>query len=329
LYKFNLKTKSTMTNKHIPFVILIGLSFVFFEETYAQQEPVYAFYGQQLNIINPSVAGSAQSGLLTLIHKRQWNGVAESPESTAFSYGSEWGKRLGGGISLWSDRTFVEQQTMVTLDFSYEVPLSQNHSLYMGLKAGGNFYKVNLQGLETFNKVIDPSLVDIARFLPNFGIGFYLEHDRYYIALSAPRILSTKRSKQEDGVYVEAADRPHYYVGAGLVFPLGESFSLQPSVLFRKVGGAPLMGELTSLLSFNNRFSFGAGYRTSGTVTGLALFGITEGFELGYAYDAAADRNFGALAGASHEVLLRIRLGSKIVLEEEVEEILQEEKNDK
>lgn len=299
--------------KPITIVIYTGLLAFTCGKLRAQQEPVFAFYGQQLNIVNPAVAGSAESGLVSLLHRSQWNQLPDGPESTALSFGSHWGKRLGGGFSLWTDQTFVERQTVANIDFSYEVPLSTKHSLYMGLKAGGNFYKVNLNGLETFDAAVDPALVDIDRFMPNFGVGFYLEHERYYISLSSPRILGSKRAIEQDGVYSAATARPHYYLAAGLTVPLNQSWSIRPSLMARKLGNVPLNVEFTGLFDYNGRFSIGAGYRSSGAFTGLALIGITKGWELGYGYDTATNRDFGTVVGASHELLLRVRLGSKTV----------------
>ena len=46
---------------------------------------------------------------------------------------------VGLGLSVVSDKVFIEQQTFAYVDFSYKLDM-ESTQLYLGLKAGGNFY---------------------------------------------------------------------------------------------------------------------------------------------------------------------------------------------
>ena len=144
---------------------------------YAQQQNSYTFYRQNMNIVNPAYAGADGHTTFAGIFRSQWSGVKNAPEAQAFSFGTYAGKNVGVGLSVENDRTFVEQQTFVTADFSYRLPMNEQLDLFLGLKAGGNFYNVNTSELETWNYDLDPSLVGLSRFNPNVGVGAYLKHE--------------------------------------------------------------------------------------------------------------------------------------------------------
>ena len=163
----------------------------------AQQDPNYVFYRYTMNVINPAYAGADGVTSFTFNLRSQWQGVESAPRTQTFFASTPFNERVGLGISAVNDRTFIERQTAVFLDFSYKLPLSDETDVFFGLKAGGNFFDVNASGLQTFNIVQDPLLRDESRFNPNIGIGVLLQHESYFVSLSAPRILNTRRLKKE------------------------------------------------------------------------------------------------------------------------------------
>src|SRR5690606_28447645 len=116
------------------------------------------------------------------------------PETKTVSFGTPLGKNVGIGISVVNDKTFVENQTVFGIDFSYHLKMNDATDLYLGIKAGGNFYDVNTTGLETYNIIEDPALGSISNFNPNIGAGVLLKHDKWYASLSVPKLLSTTRA---------------------------------------------------------------------------------------------------------------------------------------
>ena len=178
-------------------------------------------------------------------------------------------------------------------------------SLFMGIKAGGNNYEVNTNGLETYNyNVSDPSLQPISRFNPNIGIGFYLKHKDYFVSLSTPKMLDTKRAKEENGYATAATDQAHYYIAAGRTFEITASFDLVPSVMVRYVNGAPFSTDFTTTAKFDDRFDFGVTYRTDRTFAGLTKINISKKFALGYAYEYSLRSQLVGRANGSNEFFL-------------------------
>src|SRR5690606_36533787 len=261
-----------------------------------------------MNLFNPAYAGADSLTTFTGIFRSQWQGVKDAPESQAFSFATTMGKRVGLGLSVENDRTFVEKQTGVFADFSYLVPMSESLNLFLGLKAGGNFYDVNTSGTETWNHDADPSLVGLSRFNPNVGVGVYLKHEHYYLSLSAPRIFESERARAEEGLVTSAADRPHFYLSGGYDFELSEALVLKPSVMLRYVKGAPVSTDFTAMLNIQDNFEVGAAYRTDRAVSGLAIINVWDWLRFGYAYESSLRAEVQNVNNGTHELLLKFIL---------------------
>lgn len=274
----------------------------------AQQQNSYTFYRQNMSLVNPAFTGAEGQTTFTGLFRSQWQGVKNAPETQAFSFGTTAGKRVGLGLSVENDRTFVEKQMTVNVDFSYMLPMSEDLTLFLGLKAGGNFYDVNTAGIETWNYDVDPSLVGLSRFNPNVGVGAYLRHKDFYLSLSAPRILESERARADEGLVTSAADRPHFYLSGGYDFDLNESLILKPSVMLRYVKGAPVSADFTALLNIERSFEIGAAYRTDRAISGLAMVQVVEWFDFGYAYESSLRSELQNVNNGTHELMVKFKL---------------------
>lgn len=287
--------------------IVLGLLLAISGSSLAQQESVIAFYKDHMNLVNPAAISVDGHTYMTSTIRKQWTGIQDAPETQAVSFMSPLGKNLSIGLSVIRDKVFIEKQTFATIDFSYKVELSSNLNLYMGIKAGGNNYEVNTNGLQTYNIQADPSLEPISRFNPNVGVGFYLQHKDYYISLSTPKMLDTERAKNENGFASAATDRAHYYLSGGRNFILSQSFTLYPAIMIRYVNGAPFSADFTATTVFDEVFHLGATYRTDKSLVGLAKFRIGKKLLLGYAYEYSLRSELLGRANGSNEFYLQFK----------------------
>ena len=164
-----------------------------------------------MNVINPAYAGADAPNMLSLTSRRQWTSIENAPNTIALAFSSARKNNVGLGVSVVSDKIFIEQQTFAYVDFSYKLELSSDAQLFFGLKGGGNFYRADPTLLNTYDPISDPTQIALSRFNPNIGIGFYLKHKDYFVSLSTPKMLDTKRAKEEDGFATAATDQAHYY----------------------------------------------------------------------------------------------------------------------
>lgn len=287
-------------------VLFVLLSSV---RAWSQQDPNYTFYRYNMNIYNPAFAGSSNGVEFVLGLRSQWAGIEGAPESQSAIFGMPVGNKVGLGVSILNDKTFIETQTWMAVDFSYHIELDEDNRLYFGLKASANSYDANTQGLLTYGVGQDGSLMNFeSRFTPNVGAGIYLKNERYFISLSAPKILTPDRLQEANGNAFLGADRMHAYLGGGYDFLLGGNTKLQVLGMIRYVDASPLSYELTGLLELAERFTLGAGYRYNESISGLFLFKVSNGFQLGYAYENAWQRPIDGLDQGTHEVFMRFLL---------------------
>jgi type IX secretion system PorP/SprF family membrane protein len=275
----------------------------------AQQETAYSFYRQHMNLVNPAYAGMDSVTVATSTLRKQWTGVANAPETQALSFGTSLGKKVGLGMTVISDKTFIEKQTYVSVDFSYKLKMSETADVYFGIKAGGNSYNVNTSGLETYNVQADPALASISTFNPNIGVGAVYKEGPMYISLSIPRLLNTKRATNEAGYASVATDSPHIYLSGGYDIPLQGEFStliLKPSAMLRYVSGAPVSLDISTMLQIEKVFELGATYRTDKAYAAMATVLISNRLLFGFAYEMSTQPTLAAARNTS-EILLQFK----------------------
>lgn len=272
----------------------------------AQQESVFTFYKSQMNLVNPAYVGINNETLWTSSIRNQWSGIEDAPETQTLSYSTSLGKNMGIGASVINDRTFIEKETFVGVDFSYMIQMNTTTDLYLGIKAGGNFYDVNTTGLESYNIESDQALSSINTFNPNFGIGAVLKEDKWYVSLSIPRLFNTNKAKNQSGIAMSATDRPHVYLSGGYDFVLDPTFVLKPSVMMRYVNGAPVSLDLTTMLQIDTNFEIGGMYRTDKAFAAMSTFRLNNRFVLGYAYEMSTQPTL-ASARNTNEIILQVQ----------------------
>lgn len=274
----------------------------------AQQDPNYTFYRFNMNLINPAFAGANETIDFGINLRSQWASVQGAPETQSFFFGAPWGKNVGIGLSIINDKTFIENQTAISLDVSYKVQLNENYDLYFGLKGGFTSYDANTNGLVTYGIMQDPSLMNIdGRFNPNIGAGIHLKHEAYFISLSVPKILTPDRLEQNDGLARLGVDKPHMYLVGGYDIALGKNMVLKPSTSIRYVDAAPLSVDLTGILDFNQKFGLGAAYRLNESISGIFMF-RTDWIDIGYAYEMAIENDISNIDNGTHEIMMSLRL---------------------
>jgi len=275
----------------------------------AQQETAYSFYRQHMNLVNPASVGIDSITVATSTLRKQWTGVPNAPETQAVSFGTTLGKKVGFGMTVISDKTFVEKQTYFSLDFSYKLKMSETADVYFGIKAGGNSYNVNTSGLETYNVQADPALASISTFNSNVGVGAVYKEGPIYISLSIPRLLNTKRATNDAGYASVATNSPHIYLSGGYDIPLQGEFStliLKPSAMLRYVAGAPVSVDLTTMLQIDKTFELGGMYRTDKAYAAMATVLVSNRLLFGFAYEMSTQPTLAA-AKNTNEILLQFK----------------------
>lgn len=290
------------------FYLLTAVILLFSSSLLAQQANNFAFYKNQMNVINPAYAGIDNKTLITGSIRSQWTGVKEAPKTQAVSFGTSIGKNLGFGISVINEATFVEKLTSVGIDLSYLVKLNEATDLYLGIKAGGNSFNVNSSGLELYSVDVDPAFASINSFSPNVGVGAVLKGEKYFLSLSVPKLISFKDVKNSDGYAIVSTNRSQVYASGGYDFNLNPSGTLilKPSFMARYTSAAPISVDLSTMLMINNNFEVGGMYRTDQAVAAMASITLSKKLLVGFAYEVSSRAEL-ATAKSTNEIVVQFK----------------------
>jgi len=274
--------------------------------TYSQQsKSQFTQYMYNTITLNPAYAGSKEDLNVFGMYRAQWLGVEGAPKTGVFSIEGLVGRRTGVGVNFTSDRVGISDQSSITLDYSYIVPLSPAYKLAFGLSGTANLLNIDYEKLHS--KDVDSSQQNInGEFSPNAGAGIFLYSNNFYFGVSVPNIL--EKTRYENAIKSKVSEHLNTNVISGYVFDMNNSMRLKLATLVNVGKDSPLSFDLTANIMFFDRFVLGGAWRSSGTISALAGFQLGESFFMGYAYDLEKTKLSNNGAG-THELFIKYELG--------------------
>lgn len=298
--------------KLVKFNLIVFMLFNFWTGV-AQQLPQFTQYMYNTISINPAYAGSRETLSVVGLHRSQWVGLEGGPTTQTLSVHTPLrNEKIGLGLSFIKDELGYENFNYLYGDFSYTINLSEKTKLAFGMKAGFTHYNIDQSLLTDPSVINDPYFNDVSnRWSPNIGAGFYLHSNRWYLGLSAPRILNTDYNKGRSGsVDYVSLERVSYYFTGGYVFDLSEDIKFKPAALLKATNGAPLSFDLTANFLFSEKLWLGGSYRineSAAALGGIADFQISKQLRIGYAYEYPLS-DLRPYTSGTHEVLLMFEI---------------------
>lgn len=280
----------------------------------SQQLPQFTQYMYNTISINPAYAGSREVLSIVGLHRSQWAGLDRAPETQTLSAHTPLrNEKIGLGLSFINDKLGYEKFTYLYGDFSYTIKLNEEIKLAFGLKAGFTQYNIDdeLRNAESS----DPGISGIQnRWEANIGSGMLLHTNRWYVGLSAPRLLNRDHNNVvANGINYGVVDKISYYLTGGYVFDLSDNVKFKPATLIKATNGAPLSYDITANFLFNEKFWLGGSYRINeftGALGALVDFQVTKQLRVGYAYEHPLS-DINQYSNGTHEILLMFELHPK------------------
>lgn len=275
----------------------------------AQQDPMFSQYMFNILSINPAYAGSADRISAVGIHRSQWVNFEGAPVTQTVTVHAPLRKeRISIGGSVINDKHGPVSQTSVFADISYRI-FFERSKLAFGLKTGLNLFSANLLDLNPYLADDQAFAANIAtRPLPNFGFGAMWYSKKWYVGLSAPRLLENKLVDGELPDFANNRERLHGFLIAGYVWDLNYYVKFKPTILLKAVNGAPPGMDLTANFMFYDKFWIGAMYRWQDAVGALIQYEINNKLKFGYAYDYITS-DIGRYTSGSHEIMIGYDFG--------------------
>ena len=285
------------------------LMMLVFQLSSAQQQPNFLFFEQNMGIYNPAFTGS-KGAFAGLGYRSAWSGIEDAPRVSSFIYNSSEKNKASWGFSYLSDKVYVENQGMVSVDYGYNLQVSEGTSLRLGIKAGANYNSIDLDRLNRITQENNESLNNVNNYQnPLLGVGAYLKSSTYFFSFSIPNFLNTKRFKEINGIQATATDKPHLYASGGFVWKLNTGISIEPSFLYRMVSDAPNQITAIGKLNFKDRLALGMGVSNNDYISAMIIFNGMKQLDFGYGYEVGQRVSSTALRANTHEIFMRFKFG--------------------
>ncbi len=256
----------------------------------AQQDPILTSYMYNGQVINPAYAGMWEKIGFTTLVRKQWAGINRSPLTESFSFHSPLrNDAVGVGLNVLNDKFGLENRLSVLGDYAYEVYLSSRVRLRLGLKFGFVNYKNPLTEYELYpdNKYDRAFEEDVdLKFLPNFGIGFFMYREDFYVGLSAPKLVQNDL-KENFHNYSTSAEVRTFYLNGGYVMPIDPLNVLvfKPTLLVRATWGTPLQFDLAANFLLREKLWLGLMYRSGDAFCFTGNWMFSNHLRVGFAMD--------------------------------------------
>lgn len=302
--------KKTIFNIKLAVLGMFALTFLNTNTSYAQQESQYTMYMFNPLTVNPAYAGSRDALSATMLGRKQWVGINGAPATATLSVHSPLKyEAVSLGLSVIQDEIGPTQTTSFYGDVSYRFKVSSKSRLAFGLKGGLDMFSASYGNLIVDDATEIQYTTPIEnQLMPNFGFGVYLHSEKYYVGLSAPKIIRNEYegSLKGGGGLASMQDR-HFFLTAGYTFKINSVIEMIPSTMIKGVEDAPLSLDLNLNFFFYEKLWIGGGYRFNDAVVANVVYHFTPRFRAGYAFDYSLS-DLGSYNTGTHEIMMNYDL---------------------
>ena len=273
----------------------------------AQQLPHYTQYMFNDFVVNPAIAGIYDYYQIRTNHRFQWVGLLDPPMTNSIAfYGPHAKLDMGYGGYVYHDVTGPTSRTGVTGSYAYNIALTRDVRLSMGLYASVMQYRVDGTQLNPAD-ASDPAILNMVStsYMPDAGIGLYLYADNFYAGLSAAQLLnnSIKIFDDKDGVN---RLKTHMNLTAAYRFWIDRDWLIEPSVMFKGTVPQQLSFDITLRVEWQKKLWTAFSFRNKDAVAAMLGYSFDESLFFGYAYDIGISELSKYNTG-SHEVMIGYR----------------------
>lgn len=285
----NYNAMNYTTKLAIPFFTL----FAVFSQLNAQQEPIFTQLDNTIHFFNPASSGLNYRIQSTALGRYQWSGVNGAPNAQLVNYSMKLKPLHGGiGINYMHETIGFSEINRIKLNYAFHLAEFQGGQLSIGLSAGIN----NLKVTPTWSPpttLIDPTLLtgsNETRFTSDLGLMY--KNDELSFGLSMTQMNQASYSSgYRDALHI------HFY--GDYLFNISATWKFKPQMMITSD-----LNKISALLNFistfNDKYHFGAGFRSSESVNLMAGWDILEKYRIRYSYDLGI-KSINSNSSGSHE----------------------------
>lgn len=314
-----LKLNVIRMKKHI---ILLSLALITVGRLYSQQDPQLTLFMLNPIVYNPALAGTANFYQIRLNSRFQWVGFKDAPITNSVSaYGPHSKLDMGFGGTISVDNTGPVTNTTVNGVYGYNISVQKDLRVSFGLNLGLTQRKVDGTKIQTYSESEegrpDPFLSSSTIYtsiLPDVSTGVYVWNSDYFGGFSALHILNVFSKDPLQNVKGINVLSTTFYLMGGMRKIINREWSIEPTLIAKKVVPAPYKFELSVKGIYKNMLWGGLALRTQDALSVLLGYTMDKKYFFAYAFDLSLT-DIRRYNSGSHEIVFgynfdRIKKGS-------------------
>ena len=287
--------------KHLIILLFIALPLIGF----SQNDIPYTHFVFNKMAYNPAYTGNKKSLDLMALYRNQWSGIDGAPTTGTFSLQIPFfSNRNAIGLAATSDKIGQINTTALDLSYAYHIKTSDKVTLSLGLN--GRIEQASIDWESGVRINIDDEAIPMGTetvTTPNFGFGAYLSSERYYIGVSAPRLLKNSLYLDRNNTFVSNREITTWYMLGGVLLPISRQIDFAPSFLVSYNQNAPTDLDINANFIFLQSLWVGLSYRWEDSIDALIGYEFKNGLRIGMGYDFTVSE-LNKVTNGSYEVML-------------------------
>jgi type IX secretion system PorP/SprF family membrane protein len=176
-------------------------------------------------------------------------------------------------------------ETQIAASIAYNKKITKDLRLAVGLRGGLYNYNFSLSKLQNVGNDNAFKNNDYNFNAPMIGFGAYLYSEKFFVGLSAPRMVFVPQNTVNN-MNIEYAAKTQYNFSAGVVLDVNDDVKLKPTTQVKVGYGIPVQVDINLHAIYKDNYSIGAFYRTEGDIGIMASAAVSPSFTLVYSYDS-------------------------------------------
>lgn len=268
----------------------------------AQNDFQYSHYMMNSLTYNPAVAGSTNNLEVSLLARKQWYGMSQSPTSQVLNAHTYLEKIKGGvGVTILNDKLGNENSLNIKGNYAYHQKLNKNSGISAGVSVGFLYKSIDATKL-VFDDAGDVTASNAlgSKVKPDFNFGLEYSNKNLIIGASTTHI---NQSLNKSTVFQVPR---HYFLYAKYMYGVTDKVDIVPSFLI-KSSVFITQFELNTNVIYDKKYWLGFSYRNKEAYVALIGLQINNMFKVGYSYDFNAGI-VKSYSSGSHEIFLTAAL---------------------
>ena len=278
----------------------------------AQQLPQYSQYAMNSYVLNPALSGANDYFEVKSNNRYQWQGITDAPRTYIMSVNGPYKTlKFGYGGYVFTDVTGPTRRVGFSLSYAYHTKITEKIKLGLGLSAGMLQFAVDGSKIVTHDQgdlVLSNGYQSV--LVPDFGFGFILRGDKWYVGASVPQLYPAKLKFFDYTSDTKSKLASHVFVNAGYKYSINDNFLLEPMLMVKYVAPVPVQFDIGARVMYKEMVWLGVNYRTRDAVSAMVGYTFKNNISFAYAYDITLT-NLKNYTTGTHEIMLGLRFNNK------------------